>query len=139
MQYRWEAATPDGFVRQVVQYVSSGHYFYFADQVGEHVDLGELDRKLLDEYGCELPPWTRSRRKGAGLASVHYLRHERFFVLVATTGRGTVKYRQMCVFQIGRTFQRHRTTTINVGSVDIGFGKAQEAQQVEREIRQVFI
>ena len=30
---------------------------------------------------------TRSRRKAAGLANVHYIRHRRFFVLAATCGK----------------------------------------------------
>ena len=34
-----------------------------------------------------MPRWERSRRKQAGLASVHYLRHDRFFILVATHGQ----------------------------------------------------
>lgn len=88
MSYRWETASHDGFVRQVVQHVSSGHYFYFADEVKEHVDLTALDHKLIDAYRCDVKPWTRSRRKATGAASTHYVRHGRFFILLSTTGRG---------------------------------------------------
>lgn len=88
MDYRWETASPDGFVRQVVQHVSSGHHFYFADHVKSHVELEALDRKLIDAYRCDVQPWTRSRRKAAGMASTHYVRYDRFFILLATAGRG---------------------------------------------------
>ena len=88
MSYQWETASPDGFVRQVVQHVSSGHCFYFADQVKSRVDLAALDRKLIDTYRCDVKPWTRSRRKASGMASTHYVRHDRFIILLSTAGRG---------------------------------------------------
>ena len=88
MSYQWVTASPDGFVRQVVQHVSSGHCFYFADQVNSRVDLAALDRKLIDTYRCDVKPWTRSRRKASGMASTHYVRNDRFFILLSTAGRG---------------------------------------------------
>jgi len=89
VSYRWETASPDGFVRQVVQHVSSGHHFYFTDRVKEHVDLEALDDKLIDTYRCDVKPWTRSRRKASGMASTHYVRHGRYFILLATAGQGS--------------------------------------------------
>jgi hypothetical protein len=88
MEYRFEAASPDGFVSQVIRYVSTGHVFYFTGQLPKGRDPSELDRKLLRLYGVCVPPWTRSRRRKVGHASVHYLRHEDRFVLLATQGRG---------------------------------------------------
>ena len=86
--YRWRTASEDGFARQAVQYFGSGHYFYFADSVGSGVDLDALDHKLLELYGCEVKPWTRSRNKARGRASVHYLRYGSFITLLSTSGAG---------------------------------------------------
>lgn len=88
MEYRCVAASPDGFVSQVVRYVSSGHVFYFTGQVPGGRDPAELDQKLIGLYGVSVPAWTRSRRRSRGLSSVHYLRFERHFILMASAGRG---------------------------------------------------
>lgn len=88
MEYRFEAASPDGFVSQVVRYVSTGHVFYFTGQVPAGRNPAELDAKLMRLYGVGVPPWTRSRQRKVGHASVHYLRYADRFVLLATQGRG---------------------------------------------------
>ena len=45
-----------------------------------------MDAKLLAKYGIGLSRQSRARRKRVGIANVHYLRFERFFVLLATHG-----------------------------------------------------
>jgi len=45
-----------------------------------------VDEKLLAKYGIAISRSSRARRKQVGIANVHYLRHERFFVLLATHG-----------------------------------------------------
>ena len=87
--YRCEAATIHGFVQQLaVQYIASGYYFYVTGVVPERKDPRAIDGKLIAKYGVAVSKWTRSRRKAAGLANVHYLRHGRFWVLIATRGKG---------------------------------------------------
>lgn len=87
--YRCEATTIAGFVQQLaVQYIASGYYFYVTGVVPERKDPRSIDRKLIAKYGIAVSKWTRSRRKAAGLANVHYLRHGRFWVLIATRGKG---------------------------------------------------
>lgn len=88
MEYRYIATSPDGFVSQVVRYVSSGHVFYFSGRVPHGRDPGALDRKLLNLYNAALTPWTRSRRRKQGQSSVHYLRYQGRFVLLASAGQG---------------------------------------------------
>ena len=85
-QYRYEARSADGFVEQLVRYVNAGHFFYVTGRVPPDKEPAQVDDKLLRRYQIELPRWERSRRKQAGRASVHYLRHERFFILAATHG-----------------------------------------------------
>jgi hypothetical protein len=46
-----------------------------------------VDRKLIAKYGIDLSRQSRCRRKLGGCANLHYLRHERFFILLATHGQ----------------------------------------------------
>lgn len=87
MDYRYEALSLEGFVQQLaVSYVAHGYWFYVVGRVPAPKDVRAVDEKLLQKYEIALPAWTRSRRKRQGLASVHYLRHLNFFVLLANTG-----------------------------------------------------
>ena len=88
-RYRWEATSIEGFVQQLaVSYLSHGYYFYVTGVVPARKDPAAVDRKLLEKYGVVMSKWARARRKAAGLANVHYLRHERFWVLLASRGQG---------------------------------------------------
>jgi len=85
--YRCEAATVAGFVQQVaVAYVARGYWFYATGWVPEGKDAARVDAKLIERYGVDRSKAARSRRKAAGLANVHYIRHGRFFALLATRG-----------------------------------------------------
>ena len=65
----------------------NGYFFYVTGTTREGKDPRDLDRKLIEPLRREVSKFTRARRKKAGLANVHYLRHKRFFVLLATYGR----------------------------------------------------
>lgn len=86
-QYRFEAVSINGFVEQLVRYVNTGHYFYVTGQVPSGKSAAKIDQKLLRRYDIAKPRWERARRKQAGFASVHYLRFEDRFLLLATHGR----------------------------------------------------
>lgn len=88
VEYRCEATTVEGFIQQLaVSYVKNGYFFYVSGTIPESKDPHETDRKILAQYGIEVSKFTRARRKKAGFASVQYLRHERFFVILATHGK----------------------------------------------------
>jgi len=85
--YRCEAASVEGFVQQLsVGYVQHGHFFYVAGRVPEGKDARAVDLKLIERYGLNVSKWSRARAKAVGRASVRYIRHGRFFVLVSTKG-----------------------------------------------------
>ena len=85
--YRHVAITPEGFVQQLaVSYITHGYWFYVVGSVPEGKEPADVDRKLIRRYGIDISKWARARRKRSGLANVHYLRHCRFFVLLATHG-----------------------------------------------------
>lgn len=86
--YRSDATTIEGFVQHLaVTYISQGYYFYVTGHVPQHKDAESVSKKLVERYELGISKWARARRKRAGIASVQYLRHGRFFVLIATVGR----------------------------------------------------
>ena len=46
-----------------------------------------MDSKLVGLYDIAKPRWARARRRPAGTAGIHCLRHGRLFVLIATHGK----------------------------------------------------
>lgn len=88
MPYQCEALSVGAFIQQLaVGYVARGYLFYATGSVPERKDLAAVDAKLLERYDIGVSRWARARRKRAGVANVQYLRHGRFFVLLATHGR----------------------------------------------------
>src|SRR6266567_3599245 len=85
--YRSVTSTVEGFVQQVaVNLLPHGYRFYVTGVIPEHKDPAALDTKLIERYGLNLSKWARARRKKHGQARVQYLRHGRFFLLIATDG-----------------------------------------------------
>lgn len=88
MQYRCEAQTLEGFVQQLAtNLVNKGYWWYFAGRIPERKDPAAVDAKLIVRYGLELSKFQRARQKKNGHANVAYLRHGRFYVLLATAGQ----------------------------------------------------
>lgn len=86
-RYRCVAGSVEGFVQQLaVQYVAHGYFWYVAGHIGQSKDARAIDRKLVEKYEVALSKQTRVRLRAKGYASVQYLRHENFFVLIATEG-----------------------------------------------------
>lgn len=86
--YRCEATSVEGFIQQLaVSYITNGYWFYVTGEIPVHKDPRAVDAKLIARYGLDVSKWTRCRRRKNGTASVQYLRHGHFFVLVATPGR----------------------------------------------------
>jgi hypothetical protein len=86
MAYRCEATSVEGFVQQLVCYLPHGYWFYVTGSVPDGKDPRSVDVKLISKYGIDLSRQARARRKRAGFANLHYLRFDRFFVLLATHG-----------------------------------------------------
>ena len=85
--YRCVATSVAGFIQQLaVSYVGRGYVFYVCGEIPGHKAPEKTDQKILRQYDVGLSKWARARRKRAGLANVHYLRHGRFYVILATHG-----------------------------------------------------
>lgn len=84
---RLVATTLEGFIQQIaVACIGKGYVHYVTGRVPEGKDPRSVDRKLAGLYGATASKWSRYRRKRGGRANVRYLRHERFFALLATAG-----------------------------------------------------
>ena len=98
MIYRYLATSPEGFVQQLATcYLTHGYYFFVQGVVPPGKDPRQVDRKLLEKYEIALTSAQRYYRKRQGLASIHYLRYEYHWIMVATHGRPSV---------VGRTPRR---------------------------------
>lgn len=87
MAYRHETKSLAGLVQLLAaNLLPHGYYFYVTGRVPEGKSPVSLDEKLVAKYGCALSRSERSRRKLAGQASVHYLRHRSLWLLIATHG-----------------------------------------------------
>ena len=88
MTYRHETTSLAGLVQLLAaNLLPHGYYFYVTGRMPAGKDPATLDAKLVAKYGCNLSRSERSRRKLAGQASVHYLRHGSLWLLIATHGR----------------------------------------------------
>lgn len=88
MEYRHVTTSKEGFVQILASnYLPHGYWFYVTGQIPEGKDPSQIDEKLLAKYGIEMSRQQRSRRKQQGFANLHYVRHENFFVILATHGK----------------------------------------------------
>lgn len=87
MRYRAVATSVEGFVQQIACcYLRHGYWFYVSGRIPAGKNPEAVDAKLITKYDIAVSESTRARRKQAGRANLQYLRHERFFVILATKG-----------------------------------------------------
>jgi len=77
----------EGFVQLLAcNLLPHGYWFYVTGRIPEAKDPLRIDSKLVKKYQADLSRPARARRKQSGQANVRYLRHGRFFVVLATHG-----------------------------------------------------
>lgn len=88
MKYRHVTTTREGFIQILASnYLPHGYWFYVTGRIPEGKDPKAIDEKLLTKYGIELSRQQRAYRKQKGMANLHYVRHDDFFIILATHGR----------------------------------------------------
>jgi hypothetical protein len=93
--YECVASSVEGFVQRLaLDYVRYGYWFYVAGCIRDGLDPEKIDRDILSRYEVNISRWTRYRRAKRGFASVHYLRFERFYVLIASEGQHLFRDRE---------------------------------------------
>lgn len=87
MEYRCVTTSVEGFIQQLaVAYITHGYWFYVTGEIPSDKDPAAVDAKLIEQYDIAISKWARCRRKKQGFANMQYMRHEQFFVLLATKG-----------------------------------------------------
>ena len=92
MAYRCETASPEGLVQLVAaSYLRHGYRFYVTGRITKSKIPSEVDAKLIEKYGIDISQRERARRKELGLANMHYVRFESWFLLLASEGHHPFK------------------------------------------------
>lgn len=92
MAYRCEANSTHAVVQlMAASYLRHGYFWYVTGTIPAGKDPTQVDQKLIAKYGLDISEWERSRRKKQGLANAHYLRHDRWFILLVTEGHHPLK------------------------------------------------
>lgn len=90
MTYRCIATSPAAFVRQIAaSYLPHGYNFYVTGHVPDRyvAQASELDRRMVEKFDVNISKACRSKRRSEGIASVRYIRYERFWLLLSTHGK----------------------------------------------------
>ncbi len=128
MQYRAEATSVEGFVQQIACcYLRHGYWFYVSGTIPAHKDARVVDDKLIAKYGIAVSESTRARRKRAGQSKLQYLRHDRFFVLMATKGN------HRFFDEEGNRIRDIRRVPVRYGGYSISFRRGGRTRSGERD------
>lgn len=125
---RFEATSLEGFIQHVAaSCIGKGYFYYATGRVPEGKDPRAVDLKLAGRYGATISKWSRYRRKRGGHANVRYLRHERFFVLLATDGVSPFFKEEAGVIR------DCRREPFKYGGYSVGFRGGRVCVRIERE------
>ena len=92
MAYLCEAQSPEAVVQLIAaSYLRHGFYWHVTGSIPAGKDPGGIDRKLITKYGIDVSEWERRHRKQRGIANAHYLRFERWFILMVSEGHHALK------------------------------------------------
>lgn len=86
MDYRCVTTSVRGFVQQLLCYLQDTYWCYRPGYILTDEDPQHVDQTVLCRYGIGASRWWRARRRSVGIASLHYLRHHRYYLLLATKG-----------------------------------------------------
>jgi hypothetical protein len=134
MLYRYEARSLAGFIQQLaVSYVAHGYFHYVTGLVPERKDLAVVDAKLVERYDIGLSVWSKARRRASGAATMQYLRHGRFFVLVATPGVHRFFVEEKDIRDFRRTPLRHGGYSVSARHSTVT-GRLHASVRIEQEV-----
>lgn len=94
------ATSREGFVCQVVQYITHGYLFYVTGDTRNDRNLvpDEIDRKIVRKFDANLTRGNREVRRRRGQCNCRYIRYGKDWVLWSTKGHGEF-------------FEAHRSTS----------------------------
>ena len=92
MAYLCEAQSPEAVVQLIAaSYLRHGFYWYLTGVIPDRKEPSAIDGKLISKYGIDVSEWERRHRKQRGIANAHYLRYERWFILMVSDGHHALK------------------------------------------------
>lgn len=92
MSYRCIAQSTESVVQLIAaSYLRHGYYWYVTGHIPVRKAAEEVDAKLIRKYGISVSAWERNRRRKQGLANAQYLRHERWFILLLSSGHHALR------------------------------------------------
>ena len=92
MAYRSEMISKEAFIRQLVTgYLHHGFWWYVTGTIPSKKNPQRVDQNIVSKYEIDLSRREQAYRKQQGFAAVRYLRHDRFFMILATKGRHAFK------------------------------------------------
>jgi hypothetical protein len=128
--YHCVTSSIDGFVhRLALDYVQYGFFFYVAGSVPEGMDPKVIERDIISLYKINVSRWTRFRRAKRGLGSVHYLRFERFYVIIANQGEHLFRERER------QRIKDIREVPVHFAGYSIGYKRAKGGQSWHPSVR----
>jgi len=117
VRYKPEVSSEEHFIKRVARdLIPHGYFFYVTGTIPTPKDVTKTDAKIISQYNITFSRSTRSRRRKEGLANVQYVRLGRFFVIIATHGKGAF-------FEMEKGIQDLRNAPLNCGIYAIGLRK----------------
>ncbi|MEO8269865.1 MAG: hypothetical protein ABI557_09095 [Aureliella sp.] len=124
MKYRCEATSIEAAVQLIAaSYLRHGYYWYVTGSIPKGKPAEQVDHKLIAKYGLDLTEWQRTRRRKQGLANAHYLRHDRWFILLVTEGHHALR-QPAAKGGEGEHLKDCRRVPIRVGSYSISYRRS---------------
>jgi hypothetical protein len=128
--YACVASSVEGFVQRLaLDYVRYGYWFYVVGSIPAGMSPAKIDRDIISRYKVNISRWTRYRRAKLGLASVRYLRFERFYVLIANEGQHLFRERE------AERMKDIRKTPIRFAGYSIGYKRSKGGNSWHPSVR----
>ena len=124
MAYRCETTSIEAAVQLVAaSYLRHGYYWYVTGSIPKGKIPTTVDRKLVAKYGIDITEWQRTRRGKQGLANAHYLRYDRWFILLLTEGHHALRQPSAKGGE-GEHLKDCRRVPIRIGSYSISYRRS---------------
>jgi hypothetical protein len=93
--YLCEASSSEGLIQQVaLSYLRHGYWWYVTGTIPDRKEPCEVDRNILAKYEIRKDWRFIAHNKQRGYANLQYIRHGRFYILMATKGWHEFKERE---------------------------------------------
>jgi len=123
-RYRCEATSIEAAVQLIAaSYLRHGYYWYVTGCIPAGKSAANVDQKLVAKYGLDISEWQRTRRRKQGLANAHYLRHDRWFILLLTEGHHQLRSPASKGGE-GEHLKDCRRVPIRIGSYSISYRRS---------------